>query len=253
MEPKNRRMIVLAMTVLILGAILASFGRSILSLDTAQVVLPGSEEGTSHQQENGPAPAPLFHPVEVNTDTVQDVIATLHRPDSYSREVTIERHWGENSSSSHIKSWVDGGFQHSRQILPSGAVRHEIIAEAQRYYWYDGSQRWLAAPAGEQNGDTSLRIPTYESVLELDPADITDAGYGLSGDYPCVFVEARDIDLGLTTRYWVSVDSGLLIAAEQSQDEKLVYRMSSTGPIQAPCPAGTDFSLPDGTLLHQVK
>ena len=53
-------------------------------------------------------------------------------------------------------------------------------------------------------------------------------------------------------RYWVSVDSGLLVAAESEEDGVLVYRMSAYSPAQSPCPADGEFELPDGTVLHTL-
>ena len=51
-------------------------------------------------------------------------------------------------------------------------------------------------------------------------------------------------------KYWVSVDSGLLVCAELYREDVLIYRMSALAPIQSPCPASASFQLPDGTVLH---
>ena len=54
-------------------------------------------------------------------------------------------------------------------------------------------------------------------------------------------------------RYWVSVDSGLLVAAETEQAGELVYRMSAYSPITSPCPTTASFTLPDGSELHSLS
>ena len=93
-------------------------------------------------------------------------------------------------------------------------------------------------------------IPTYETVLELEPEEIAAAGYELRGDLPCILVEVRRAQG--TQQFWVSVDSGLLASAEMEEDGQLVYRMTAYSPVQSPCPADSSFSLPDGTVLHMT-
>ena len=56
--------------------------------------------------------------------------------------------------------------------------------------------------------------------------------------------------LGYGERYWISVDSGLLVCAETRLEDQLVYRMTAYG-VERPLPAEADFQLPDGTVLHQ--
>ena len=53
-------------------------------------------------------------------------------------------------------------------------------------------------------------------------------------------------------RFWVSVDSGLLVSAEAEENGQLVYRMTAYTPPQTPCPADGRFALPDGTVLHRI-
>ena len=56
---------------------------------------------------------------------------------------------------------------------------------------------------------------------------------------------------GYAQRYWVSVDTGLLVVAERLQKGETVYRMAALEADQTAPPAET-FTLPDGTdLLHR--
>ena len=83
----------------------------------------------------------------------------------------------------------------------------------------------------------------------LDSSAITDAGYELKNALPCIYVEAAGEDGSSLSRYWVSVDSGLLVAAETLQEGETTYRMWETAIDLAP--ALTDeFTLPDGTKLN---
>ena len=155
------------------------------------------------------------------------------------------------SSSSAVQSWVDQDWCLVRQLLPSNAVRQDLIGPESAWYWYEGSSEYLTAPAAEHAADLAQRIPTYETVLELDQSAIISAGYELKGDIPCIYVRSLDEVSGSQKHFWVSVDSGLLVCAELYQEDTLLYRMSALSPIQSPCPASAAFQLPDGTVLHE--
>ncbi len=251
MEPRNRTIIVLAIVLLIAGAMFTSFGRSLFALNTPEVVLPDASLVPGDSSGSGSS-SELYQQVSVSPQTAPAVVATLSRPDSYYRELTVETIWEGGSSSTQVQVWTDGGWTHSRQVRPSGVIRHDLTGSDTLYYWYEGSSRYETAPADERSSDLAQHIPTYETVVELSPEEITDAGYELRGDLPCIFVEVQSPDSGLITRYWVSVDSGLLVSAETLEDDQVVYRMTAYTPVQAPCPANAQFQLPDGTQLHTV-
>lgn len=249
MEQKNRLVIVIAIVALIVVAMTASFGRVIFAANTPDVILPSSSEGpvgpsNFDNQEHS------YQHVEVTPQTVTEVVATLVRPASYHRELTVETFWSGGSSSAQVQVWADGGWSHVRQTLPSGVVRHDLTGDGTLYYWYDGSQTYRQAPADEKSSDLAQHIPTYETVLDLEPSEIAAAGYELRGELPCILVDVRSDQSQVIQRFWVSVDSGLLVSAEMEEDGQLVYRMTAYSPVQSPCPADASFSLPDGTVLH---
>jgi hypothetical protein len=252
LEPKKRLALAIAVIALIAGAMLTSFGRSLFALNTPSIQLPVLSDdpptGSDSQSEHTP-----YQKVEVTPQTVQNVIATLERSDSYYREVTIETLWEDGSSVTQVQVWVDGGWTHSQMVLPSGAIRHDIIGNGTLYYWYEGSSTYCTVSADKFSSDLAQRLPTYETVLALDTSSITDAGYESRGDIPCVFVEVARDEVQTIERYWISVDSGLLVSAETDYNGQTIYRMSSYTPITTPCPSNASFSLPDGTLFHSLS
>lgn len=254
MEQKNRLGITLAITMLILLAMLISFGRSLFTGDLPHVVLPAENVPSGSHQDNEPnsESSNQFLRVEVTPETVQNVIATLSRSNSYYREVTIENFWDDTYSNIiSVQIWVDNGWSHCKQTLPSGLIRHDLIGQGQVCYWYEGDRTWMTAPADQTSADIAQSIPTYETVLALAPDSITAAGYEMQEDFPCIFVEAQSPVAGYTERYWVCVDSGLLVRAQTLEGENLVYSMSALTPIQSPAPLANDtFALPDGTVLY---
>lgn len=253
MEQKNRWFITFSIIGLIFIAILGSFGRSLFFLNTPEVVLPESDSPASSDAASQPVQdSGQYQPVTVTPKTVQNVIATLSRTDSYSRDITLETFWSGGSSASTVQVWTDGGWTHSIQALPSGVVRHDLVGNDMVYYWYEGSQSWESAPADDRSADLAQRLPTYETVLQLDTDSISAAGYELREGVPCVYAEILLNDLSLSQRYWVSTDTGLLVAAETWHGEQLLYRMTALSPITTPCPSFASFSLPDGTVLYSM-
>lgn len=251
MEQKSRLPFTLAVIALIFLALVTSFGRSFFSLHTPQVILPDtSKSDYSDLDASGSSQTDHYQAVAVTTKTVQSVIATLDRLDSYSREVTVEHLWSDGSSHSSIQVWVDQDWTYCTQVLPSGVVRHDLTSSEVLYYWYDGSRNYESIPADQRSADLAQHLPTYETVLALDPQDITAAGYELLEEIPCVYVEAHPAGSQTKTRYWIRVDNGLLICAQAEQNGSLIYRMTAFGPIQVPCPTNVSFQLPDGTVLH---
>ena len=252
MEQKNRLILVAAITVVIIAAMFTSFGRSLLATNLPTVTLPTPDQTQSNT--SGTEASTSLLRVEVTPDTVQGVISSLSRITSYYRELTVETMWESNTASTQIQIWVDGEWSHVRQTLPSGLIRHDLVSEEQVYYWYEGDTAWCIVPAQQTSADLAQRLPTYETVLDLPVNAISSAGYEKKGDVPCIYVEVHSSVDGYQDRYWVSVDNGLLVAAETVFDNStVVYRMNALSPIQSiSAPTNTLFTLPDGTVLHSI-
>ena len=234
MDSKNRLAIAIAITCLIVVAIFASFGRSLFFVHIPSITLSdASSEEPPASGSSGPEAADQYWQVDVTPETVQSIVATLIRPDSYYRELTVETLWSGGSFSSSVQYWQDRAWSHTRQDLASGAVRHDLAGPEEAYYWYEGSSAWNALPADERSHDLAQHIPTYETVLDLDP-------------------DFQGEDSASVERYWISTDNGLLVSAEREINGELVYRMTAYGQVQIPCPATASFALPDGQVLHMV-
>lgn len=249
MDPKSRTRIAVLIAIVMVAAVFGSFGFRLFSAQPPRIVLPTiqTDPGTD---------APSFSGddhglrIEVTVDTVQAVIASLSRTSSYYRQLSIQTLWEGGSDTTSVQTWVDDGYTFVRSALPSGQVRYVLICPDHAYYWYGGSSTWLTAPKNSLSADLSQRIPTYEDVLALDKQDICAAGYESFGDHPCIYVETRLDELNYRERYWISVESGLLVAAQTLKDDVLVYSVNATAPIQTPCPTDSVFTLPNGTVLH---
>ncbi len=252
MGKSNKMVLALLITVVILIAVFAGFGSSIVFSGTPQVELPTPQPAESETPQPGGQLADGILLVEVNQKTVQSVIATLTRPESYYREVTLETYWGqEGKATATAQVWVDGGFTRVDTALHGGILEHTIVGDGKRYRWYNNDWDYFTTNAGEKDADLMQKIPTYEDVLALNPEEITDAGYETRGGLACVYVEVAEDELGYRERYWVSVEQGLLVSAETVKDEKIVLKMEAYS-VEIPVRSGVSFTLPDGTVLHSA-
>lgn len=242
------------MAVLIIVVVLAAVGYSFFlnlfaptpSLDLANPDAPQSTDPV--ERHSGQAEGVV---VEVTPRTVQSLIADLERYESYHRTVAVEYfdNGGEPVGTVSAQVWADGGWVRTSAVLSSGVVEYSIVGDGTLWLWYGKAGPVYSGPAGGKTADLVQRLPTYEDVLELNKADITAAGYEERGGQPCVYVEVNGL-LGCVERYWVSVDSGLLVAAETEKEGVAVYVMTAEDVVSPLEQISGVFVLPDGTVLY---
>ena len=216
---------------------------------SSRVILPDTSTDTENSAEQ-PVEGSTLTVVEVTPETVQAAIATLHRPEAYSRSVTVEYLWSGGSRSVEMNVFVSGGWSRTDRTMPDGQVRHTVTNGETTYIWYNDENEFFSGPAGTVTPDMEQAIPTYEDVLSLPVEEIAQADYRMVSDVRCIYVETAEDDWGYTQRYWVSVDTGLLVVAERLQEGETVYRMASLTADKSVPDAGT-FTLPDGTVLPE--
>lgn len=252
MTGKGRLLITLSIIGIIAAALLTSFGRNIFSNNIPSIVLPDLSTSADALRPDADWSEELssLSPITVTIASVQDVIASLQRSDSYYRQMTVSLYWEDGSSSTPISVWCDGSWIATQQTTSAGLVRYDLVGDTAHYYWYDGDNNYLSRPVDSWSGDLAQRIPTYEDVLDLDSNTITDASYTAYLDVPAIFVEVSQDSR--VERYWISAESGLLIGAETTVDDVLIYRLTGTDTIQTPCPSDAPFTLPNGTSISAL-
>lgn len=253
MEEKKRTLLAVVISCIIMLAVVYSFGLNFLR-STPEVIVADPDLDSSQSEDLGLTHEGSVISIEVTPETVQSVINSMTRYKSYNRTVEIQYSWGEGESSQiTAQIWSDAGWSRCDAVLASGITERSILGDGSLWYWYDESTEYLVISSDENQGDLVQYIPTYEDVLRLDAADIFDAGYTEKNGGPCIYLETYRSELGYLERYWVSVTSGLLVAAETEKDGVVVYSMTS-GDIVSPLAGATDaFTLPDGTVLHRTQ
>ena len=250
MEEKSRNRFAILIALILTAAVIYSFAGN-LFYENPSVGLAADNGAADH--DNEPAVPDQFGVrVEITPETVQNVIgSTLSRYRSYSRAVQIEYlSGGEVQGTLSAEVFVDEGKTRVDLTSLSG-VEHTLISEDQAYRWYDNETDYAVIPAEEGLEDLAQRIPTYETVLQLPQKEITAASYETHGGVACIYVAAAVDEPDYVERYWVSVESGLLVSAETLKGEEVVYRMTAFE-VESPLTAAEDcFTLPNGIVALQ--
>lgn len=250
MEDRKRTILAVVIIAVVLLAVMYSFSLNLFAV-TPELVLPDPDASGSAAPSAEPSGGRGGLAVEVSTQTVQSLIASLTRYESYSRSITVEYYsGGQPAGAVSAQVWADDGWTRSDLTLASGRVEHSIAGDGQLWLWYDQEHTVYTGPAEEMAADLLQRLPTYEDVLALDKGQITAAGYVERDGLPCVYVETARSDRGYVERFWISENSGLLMAAETEKNGELVYAMSSHEVVSPLDQTAGIFSLPDGTQLH---
>ena len=142
--------------------------------------------------------------------------------------------------------WVkDGCTKVTRLSADGNAQENTIITKDRTYIWNDGNTQYYEGLNGSIYADDVLQIPTYENILNENEAEIITASYENRSGEPCVYVQVADNEYGGIRGYWVSLDSGLLVAAEVYEKDELVYRMTASA-YSSFAPEDLHFQLPNG-------
>ena len=216
---------------------------------TAHITLPPSNPPRDPSAGSGASRSGVTV-VEIAPKTVQAAIASLSRPENYGRSVTLEYLWSGGSGTHELYTIVRGPWTRVDRSLPDGTTRVSVTNGEETYIWYgyDDGAETAVLPAGAFSADVEQSIPTYEDILDLPVEEIVLADYRPLDALTCIYVETAADEAGYSTRYWVSVENGLLVQAERLLGETAVYRMTSLYVDETEYDTSR-FTLPDGTVL----
>ena len=208
--------------------------------ETPAVLLPPA--ATSDASGSGSTgPAEVQQTIAVTPDTVQTALETLHRAESYSRTLTVERFWTGGSSRETVSVWADGeNLRLAVQTEGSEAVKNVLLSGREKLIWYSDREGVFRGAVREGDEDAYQSILTYEDVLSLDQRNITDAGFTDYDGVNCIFVRYVTGEFLYDNLCYVAVDTGLLMGQETYDGDILIYSMHSDVP---------DLSVPDNAVF----
>lgn len=246
MDERKRNWITMAFVAVTVVVVALMLGNTLHR--TARIQLPAAGGAQGETPGDTLPQGGALTVVAVAPETVQAAIETLARPAAYRRTVTVEQIWSGGSGTTETAVAVLNGWTRTDRTQVSGQVRHAVTDGETTYIWYNSETAVYEVPAGDISADDEQAIPTYEEILELPAEDIAAADYRTISGVNCIYVETAPDEAGYALRYWVSVDTGLLTAAEKLVDGEAVYRMAALT-LEQTAPTEADFTLPDGRVL----
>ena len=219
------------------------------------VLLPGNDPDTPAVFLPTPAPADTAsgavdaaegtEVLAVSPETVQTVIGTLHRCESYSRTLNVRDFWSGGSRSRTITVWVHGeNLRLTEQTEGSGTQKHLLLRGSTKWIWYSDSPDVYRGQASGSDADADQSIISYEKVLSLPVSDILEAGYEDYSGIPCILVRFRSGALGYVSECYIDPATGLLMGERCYDGETLIYSMDSGLP-EISTPDDSVFAAPD--------
>lgn len=232
MNKRSSIIIAASIAVVIIGAILLSVFHK--SDDQPTIYLPKPDSELGVDGESGL--------LSVNPDTVQTVLAYLTRTETYSREYSITSYWENGESTAKVKVWQNGRLMRIDHTQ-NKATKSTLFTEDTVYRWYGDSNTVSSASLSDFDVnllDRYARLITYEELMNIPAQSITAADYEQKLDENCIYIQYESEDEHYVNHIYVSVNTGLLVAAEIAEDEKIVYSMNSVV---------TNLATPEGSVF----
>lgn len=188
--------------------------------------------------------------LQVTSENVQDVVATMHRPVSYHQVCSVTITQGERTISQVVDIWVDGNLLRADVSSDTGTA--SVLTDGRTaYLWHSDEEGYSSVVLNDTvSVDDMLGLPTYELLLDANPAALLEASYLLlpEENTQCIYVSASSQE-SLSEAYWIDISSGLLYRAVFSSDGTIIYEMQQTAleRLATGDEAFSDcFLLPDG-------
>ena len=239
-------------TVLMMAVLVLLFGALILS-DTLRtrhgtgIVLPEAETTTASEDAHGPSEATsaVYEEVKITPRNVMEVLETLTRPEDYVLYAQTEVIYGTRSLQTEVVHAVRG--EDSATVrTENGRETHTVRRDGVTYTWTDGGafRTWHS----DFGGDAAAGLPSYEETVAASGVRVTDADYRQYEGFSCVFFTVVDAVVGLTSDYYVDIDTGLLVRSESRDGSgRTIYTMR-TQRIERMTPDESAFALPQEAL-----
>lgn len=180
-------------------------------------------------------------PLVADVDNVQELIASLERPDSYSRRYLIRTYWDGGGVEAQLTVYR----KDERCLIiheQNGIVKNTLFAGGKIHFWNDSEAAVTSANIKDVDLNTLdlyARLVFYEELLDVSKEDILDAADEVFQNESCIYVEYRHSER-YVYRLHISVEKGMLVGAQVLEDGKTVYTLDSEA---------ADFSAPEDDMF----
>ena len=247
-----------AFGVLLIAAFIGSmFMTSYLARDDGVITLPEPTVSSGGSAGSDIGDSDDLDRIEITPETIQAVVATLSRPDVYSRNMQIGIYWAEDGEKKYsIDTAVRNRVTSLRSSSSPGVDKHIIITPDVIYIWHNGDavpfSAGVSSPAQwYQLADEWQMLITYEDILTLDRSRIIEAGYVEYEGADCLYAVYLSPLFGHRITCYISIELGLVVAAEEYDNSGfLLYSMTAGATITGEADEAA-FTLPDGTEVFE--
>ena len=150
MERRKRNLLVVLIGIVIVVAMVSSFGLGLFAPDTAKH--RAAHAGGLPAAGGEPGEQSGLVLVDGDAGDGADRIETLTRPRQYSRVIRVEQLWDGGSGSFETTVTVSGRWTRTDRSLSDGQVRHTITDGEITYIWYGSESSVYSACGGHHPG-----------------------------------------------------------------------------------------------------
>ena len=183
------------LVVLVMGVVLVFLLISTLNPNSHEVDITLSDSSDisdeNDVQQRPTEPHDDAQRLSITAHNVQNVIATLERPESYYIRVENVVSYRDEGRVAGTELWVfpDRYVIKTLDSMTNRTLCTTAYQDGESTVWYEGDDRVLTIGSDSfSDSDMLAGIPTYEDILALDPEMITVADYRDWEEYSCVYV-----------------------------------------------------------------
>ena len=163
---------------------------------------------------------------KVDSGNVQEIIKSLERPREYELVADVIYYY-ENKSESFVSTiWTNDSSQRGQVKTDEGKIERNVLkTSGSVYIWGEKSDSYYKTTSNRFTLEDEIRIPTYESVLELSRDSILKAETTNYEGRFCIYLQSLHDDGEITREWYIDVANCLLIACDTKDNGKIIYSM----------------------------
>lgn len=223
-KKSNLAVIVFSLALLlVLALVVALFVRGNPTPNKDAIILPSVQLDPSAPSD-GSADGDMSF-IQVSKNNVLLMLRAINRPSYYYQCFTVTVGSDDVRSQKMVEFWVNGTFVRGK--VSNGNKTKNILSNGEdAWLWHDSDEIPVSVALTTTTVEDLLGIPEFDFISLLEETTITDAEYLILNDpqLQCIFVCTQD-ESGLSRRYWIDLDSGLLYQGDILDQNRRVYEL----------------------------